>query len=191
VNPLHQDRAQLEDGLAHVDAAPKDGGAVELIVRRPALGEREVLESARLDPAYGLVGDTWRERWSRRTADGSPHPDMQLTIMSARAVGLIAGSRDRWALAGDQLYLDLYLSEANLPIGARLAVGDAVVEVTDQPHTGCAKFSERFGLEALRFVNSAEGRSSRLRGINARVVVGGTVTVGDVARVAGRVRSAR
>ena len=87
-------------------------------------------------------------------SDGSANPDAQLTLMNARVVALVAGERERWPLAGDQLYVDLDLSADNLPPGTRLAVGSAVIEVTPEPHTGCAKFSARFGSEALRFVNS-------------------------------------
>jgi MOSC domain-containing protein YiiM len=176
-------RDELEAGLADVLRAPATEGVVELIVRRPAMEEREVLEEGSLDPAEGLVGDMWRVRGSKRTPDGSSHPDMQLTVMSARAVDLVAaGDRRRWALAGDQLFVDLDLSEANLPAGTRLALGSAVIEVTEQPHTGCAKFSARFGRDAHRFVNTREHRHLRLRGLNARVVVPGVVRTGDAIR---------
>ena len=151
-----------------------------MIVRRPALDEREVLESAELDLDVGLVGDTWSQRPSTRTADGSPHPHMQVTLMNARAVALIAGSRANWPLAGDQLYVDLHLGAEELPPGTQLRIGTAVVEVTDQPHRGCAKFTRRFGLDAMRFVNSEVGVRLNLRGINAKVVVPGTITTGDV-----------
>ena len=174
------DAVALEAGLDHIGASPSDDGRVELIVRRPGIGGRELLEVAELDLAEGLVGDTWRSRPSTRTADGSPHPDMQLNVMNARVARLLAGDADRMALAGDQLYLDLDLSATNLPAGTRLSLGTAVIEVTDQPHTGCAKFSARFGVEALRFVN--RDRSLRLRGLNARVVVPGTVCCGDAVR---------
>jgi hypothetical protein len=173
---------QLEAGLDEIRRSPADRGRVELIVRRPALGEREVLSEGELDMVVGLVGDTWPQRRSTRTPDGSPHPDMQLNVMNARTIALLAGSPERRALAGDQLYLDLDLSEANLPTGTRLELGSAVIEVTAQPHTGCAKFSQRFGREALRFVNSETGKALRLRGLNARVVVPGMVREGDEVR---------
>ena len=169
----------LELGLSRIRAAPGDGGTLELIVRRPAVDEREVLDEGVLDAAWGLVGDTWKVRGSTRTADGSAHPEMQLNVMNARVIELLAGDRDRWALAGDQLYVDLDLGRDNLPAGTRLSLGSAVIEVTAQPHRGCAKFSRRFGLDALRFVHSPEGERLRLRGLNARVVVGGTVRTGD------------
>jgi hypothetical protein len=160
-------------------SAPRDQGTLELVVRRPAVGAREVLDEGRLSPAEGLVGDTWKLRGSSRTPDRSAHPDMQLNVMSARMVAFLAGDPDRRALAGDQLYLDLNLSHENLPAGTRLAIGDAVIEVTEQPHTGCAKFIDRFGVEAMRFVNGRIGRELRLRGLNAKVVVEGTVRPGD------------
>jgi len=159
--------------------APKDIGTLELVVRRPAVGEREVLEEGRLSFAEGLVGDSWRSRGSRLTADGSAHPDSQLNVMSARMVEFLAGDPDRRALAGDQLYIDLDLSHDNLPAGSRLSIGDAVIEVTEKPHLGCEKFVARFGAEAMRFVNSRTGRAMRLRGFNAKVVVEGTVRPGD------------
>ena len=168
--------AEIEAGLAEVRGAPRDEGRVELIARRPAPGERELLDEATLDPAHGVVGDGWRERGGQR----GPNPDTQVTLMSARAVQLVAGRRERWALAGDQLYVDLELSEENLPAGTRLGVGSAVLELTSVPHTGCQKFVGRFGLEAITFVNSPVGRALRLRGANARVVRAGTVRVGDV-----------
>jgi MOSC domain-containing protein YiiM len=167
---------ELEAGLDEIRQAPRDRGVLRLIVRRPKVNEREVLEEGYLDPARGLVGDTWELR-------GRPaHPDMQLNVMNARAIALVAQSPDRWALAGDQLYIDLDLSADNLPPGARFALGSAVIEVTEQPHTGCGKFAARFGTDAVKFVNSAEGKKLRLRGLNAKVAVPGVIRVGDVAR---------
>lgn len=178
----HLSAGELEAGLDAIRAAPKNAGTLELIVRRPSVGIREELTSGELDLNVGLVGDTWHMRKSRRTADGSPHPDMQLNIMSSRVVALVAQDRSRWALAGDQLFVDLDLSEENVPPGTRLEIGSAIVEVTDQPHTGCAKFVERFGLDAMKFVNSEVGRELHLRGINARVVQPGTIHVGDTVK---------
>ena len=179
---MHLPTAQLEAALARLSAAPKDAGRLDMIVRRPAVGEREVLEEGVLDLEEGLVGDTWRARPSSRMPDGSPHPDMQINIMGSRVIDLLAGQRYRWPLAGDQLVLDMDLSAANLPPGTRLAIGEAVLEVTPQPHTGCGKFVERFGADAMKFVNSPTGRALNLRGINARVVQPGRVRVGDRAR---------
>jgi hypothetical protein len=182
VTITHLRMAELEAGLDRIRQAPKDGGRLELIVRRPSVGAREILDVAELDTVQGLTGDTWVIRGSTRTADGLRHPDMQLNIMNARAVSLVAQVRDRWSLAGDQLYVDLDLSEHNLPAWTKLALGTAIIEVTDQPHTGCAKFVQRFGVDAMKFVNSPLGRSLRLRGLNARVVQPGTIRMGDVVR---------
>lgn len=177
----HLTTAELEAGLDHVGAAPRDGGTLDLVVRRPGPGEREVLDRGVLDPDVGLVGDSWLARGSIRTEDGRAHPDMQLNVMASRVVDLVAGGvRSRWPLAGDQLYVDLDLSATSVPPGTRLGIGGAVIEVTDQPHRGCAKFADRFGLEALRLVNSDVGRTLNLRGICARVVEGGVVCPGDV-----------
>jgi hypothetical protein len=174
--------ASLEAGLAEVRRSPADDGVLRMIVRRPGVDLREILERGELDLVDGLLGDCWKARPSSRTRDGSAHPDLQLNLMNARAIAMIAGGEDRWALAGDQLYVDLDLSAANLPAGTRLAIGDAVIEVTAQPHTGCAKFWERFGGDALRLVNSPTGRELNLRGICARVVRPGSIARGDRVR---------
>jgi hypothetical protein len=170
---VHLSMADLEAGLAQVRGSPRDRGVVELVVRRPALDQREILDEALLDAARGLVGDRWQpDRF-----------DTQLTLMNARAASLVAVDPDRRALAGDQLYVDLDISEANLPAGTRLAVGTAVVQISDKPHTGCQKFAARFGRDALRFVNSPMGRQLRLRGVNTRIVADGVVRPGDVVRI--------
>jgi hypothetical protein len=178
----HVALAMLELGLPEIRRSPRETGTIELIARRPAENERQVLAEAELDPVKGLLGDSWRIRGSRATEDGSAHPDLQLTLMNARVAALVAGARDRWPLAGDQLYVDIDLSGANLPPGTRLELGSAVIEITEVPHTGCGKFSRRFGTDAMKFVNSGVGRELSLRGVNARIVTGGTVRVGDTIR---------
>ena len=204
--------AELEAGLPEIQRSPADAGRVELIVRRPAVDQREVLTEGILDLATGLDGDNWYLRPSIRTPGRSPHPDMQLTVMNARVAALVAGvagvtgSRwspgsgaaespgspgsagsavvvaaiDRRSLAGDQLFVDLDLSVTNLTAGSQLRLGSAIIEVTEQPHLGCAKFSARFGPDAIRFVNSSLGRRLRLRGLNSRVVQAGVVRCGDL-----------
>ena len=155
---------------------------MRLIVRRPEVGAREVLSEGELSLADGLVGDTWKQRSSSRTSDGGAHPEMQLNLMNSRVVAVVAKAPERWPLAGDQLFVDLDLSQDNLPPGTRLQLGTAVIEVTAEPHTGCAKFVERFGLDAMKWVNSPTGRTLNLRGINAKVVEPGRVSRGDVVR---------
>ena len=178
----HLTMEELESALDHLRQAPKNEGVVQLIVRRPKVDEREVIEEAELDPAAGLIGDSWNVRGSSRTPDGSPHPEMQINIMNARVTALVAQEKERWALAGDQLYIDMDLSKENLPAGSRIAIGSAVLEVSPLPHTGCHKFVSRFGLDAMKFVNSPVGKQLCLRGINAKVVQGGVVKVGHVAK---------
>ena len=178
----HLNAEELLTGLDHIRRSPKDEGVIELIVRRHAINERQVVEQAELDLVEGLVGDTWNRRRSTSTPDGSPNVEMQITVMNSRAVALVAQEKDRWQLAGDQLYIDMDLSAENLPAGAHLAVGSAVIEVTAPPHLGCRKFVARFGVEAMKFVNSPIGKDLRLRGIHARVIQAGTIRMGDVAR---------
>jgi MOSC domain-containing protein YiiM len=174
----HLNREELETGLTQL-ASPQDDGVLDLIVRRPTIGAREVLATGALDLREGLVGDNWMTRGSSRTPDKTSHPHMQLNVMNSQVIQLIAQQKERWPLAGDQLFVDLDLSDGNLPPGTRLVIGTAIIEVTPEPHTGCAKFVERFGVEAMKFVNSPTGRALRLRGLNARVVQPGTIRVGD------------
>ena len=173
---------ELEAALDHLRQTPKDDGMVELIVRRPQVDLREVIDEAELDPVGGLIGDNWSVRGSSRTPDGTAHPEMQINIMNARVTALVAQERERWPLAGDQLYIDLDLSKENLPAGSRIAVGSAVLEVSPLPHLGCHKFVSRFGIDAMKFVNSEVGKQLCLRGINAKIVQGGVVKVGQTAR---------
>lgn len=180
--PVHLTMEELETGLDEIRDSPREEGLLKLIVRRPGISQREVLPQAELNCEEGLVGDNWSIRGSSRTPDGSSHPDMQINIMNSRAIALIAQSPDRWHLAGDQLFIDLDLSVQNLPPGTRLVLGSAILEVTSQPHTGCKKFVERFGADALKLVNSPVGRQLNLRGINAKVVQPGAIRVGDLVR---------
>src|SRR5688572_617497 len=182
VTVKHLTMEELEAALDHLREAPKDNGVVELIVRRPRVDHREVLEEAELDPVNGLIGDSWIFRPSSRTPDRSPHPEMQINIMNSRVTALVAQEKDRWPLAGDQLYIDMDLSKENLPGGTQLAIGTAVLEVSPLPHTGCQKFVARFGLDAMKFVNSQVGKQLCLRGINARIIKGGVIRVSDTAR---------
>jgi hypothetical protein len=173
---------ELEAGLNTIRQSPANEGSLAMIVRRPEIDRRETLDVGELDTAEGLVGDSWKTRGSKRTTNGSSHPDMQLTLINARLIGLIAQVKERWPLAGDQLVVDLDLSVDNLPPGTRLALGTAIIEITAQAHTGCDKFAARFGREALQWVNSPAGKQLRLRGLNAKVVQAGVTRVGDVVK---------
>lgn len=174
--------AELEAGLDEVRRSPKDEGVLQLIVQRPERGERELVDEGTLDIAVGLVGDNWATRGSTGTPDGLADPEMQLTLMNSRVADLVAGGKERWHVAGDQLFVDLDIGMDNLPPGTRLGIGTAVLEVSAKPHNGCAKFSGRFGSDALRLVVSPAGQELRLRGINTKVVQSGVIRVGDAVR---------
>jgi hypothetical protein len=173
---------ELEAGMDHIRQSPKNEGILKMIVRRPNVDEREALYEGELSTTEGLVGDTWKSRGSSHTADGSPSVNAQITIMNARAIALLAQDEEHWSLAGDQLYIDMDLSDDNIPPGTQLTIGSAIVEVSAQPHSGCKKFSSRFGVEAMKFVNSPEGKQLHLRGINTKVIQAGMIRVGDIIR---------
>ena len=179
---VHVEADQLDAGLLRILDSPQDVGTVELVVRRPVEGEREILDEGVLDLEQGLVGDRWRRATPGAYGDTDDGRAAQITLMNARVIDLVAGDRGRWALAGDQLYVDLDLRQENLPPGTRLRVGSATLEVTDLPHTGCAKFTARFGSAATQFINGKERRNLRLRGMNTRIVEPGTVMPGDSIR---------
>lgn len=172
--------AALAAGLLDVQTAPRDAGKVIQIIVRPDRDLRELPGECELTPAEGMRGDRWVRHCTRRLSDGTLNPDTQLTLMNVRLLELLTPDTARWPLAGDNLLVDLDLSHANLPVGQRLRIGEAVVEITVEPHTGCAKFSKRFGPDALKFVNSTEGKALRLRGVNAQVVTAGRVKLGDL-----------
>ncbi len=178
----HLTLEQLEAGLESIRQSPQDEGVLELIVRRPQVLQREMPSKGVLDQAEGLQGDNWNARGSASTPDRSSNPAMQITIMNSRAIALIAQEKDRWQLAGDQLFIDINLSDKNLPAGTRLALDSAILEVTAIPHTGCKKFAERFGTDATKFVNSPAGKVLHVRGVNAKIIRGGSIQVGDIAR---------
>ena len=182
LNVQHLSMAELEAGMDHIRHSPRDNGILKMIVRRPNVDEREVLQAGELDKKEGLVGDTWNVRVNKNSIDGLANVNKQITITNARAIALLAQSEERWPLAGDQLYADMDLSDDNLPPGTQLVIGSAVLEVSADPHNGCNKFSSRFGVEALKFVNSPEGKRLHLRGINTKVVQAGAIRVGDVVR---------
>ena len=171
----HLPMETLTAGLDEVRRSPETTGVLELIVRRPRTDVREVVESAELDEAEGLVGDGWKTR-------GAAELERQLTLANARLMALVAGEKQHWPPAGDQLYVDFDLSQDNAPPGTRLAIGDAVIEVTATPHTGCRKYASRYGLDALEFISTPVGKGLRLRGMYAKVIRSGTIRAGDAVR---------
>ena len=179
LDALHLTSDELAAGMAAILRSPKNDGVLTWIVRRPDVNAREIVDAGELTATDGLLGDNWKARGGSR----APNPDMQITVMNARVIALVARARDRWQLAGDQLFVDLDLSEDNAPAGTRFTVGSAVLEVSPQPHTGCKKFAARFGTDAVQFINSPEGRRLRLRGLNARIVEAGTIRVGDIVTI--------
>ena len=178
----HVKMSQLELGLDHILDSPKDNGIVQLIVSRPEIEIRKILNVAKLDKEFGLIGDNWSDRGNSSTPDNSSDIEDQLTIMNSRVISLITPSSEHWQLAGDQLYIDMDLSRNNLVPGSQIKIGSAIVEVSKKPHTGCKKFSNRFGLDVLKFVSTPLGRELALRGINTRIVQSGIVRTGDVVK---------
>lgn len=178
----HKSLQELTESLVFVKNSPKESGRLELIVRRPRDEQRETITMGQLDLELGLLGDNWQARGSKKSADGSALHEAQITLMNSRVIAAIAGEPERWQLAGDQLYVDMDLSRDNLPAGTRLVIGSAILEIADLPHTGCQKFSRRFGADALKFVSTAEARDLRLRGVYAVVVQPGEIKTGDSVR---------
>jgi len=175
-----KDLETLQNGFEHIKRSPTDQGNLELIVIRPEEDQRKELEEGMLDEKQGLIGDNWASRGSSKTTDGSAHPGMQINIMNSRVIELITREKEDWKMAGDQLFVDFNLSKDNVPPGTQISLGGAVLEVTSVPHTGCKKFSQRFGVKALKFISTAEGKQWQLRGINARVVKSGKIKVGEI-----------
>ena len=177
---IHLTETEILDGLTEVRKSPQDNGSLSAIVIRPASNERLSLQHCRLSPEGGTEGDAWARGCWMTLPDGSPHPDVQICIMNSRMIDLVAGDRDRWELAGDNLFVDLDLSRTNLQAGQLLSIGECVIEITEQSHNGCARFCQRFGAPALKVVNSPTGKKLRLRGIYAKVIKAGDVRVGDL-----------
>jgi len=176
----HLTETEILDGLMEVRKSPQNNGLLEAIVIRPGSEERLRLQQCRLSPEGGTEGDAWARGCWLKLPDGSPHPDVQICIMNSRMINLVAGAKHRWELAGDNLFVDLDLSRENLQTGQLLSIGECVIEITEQSHNGCAKFSQRFGPSALKFVNSPTGKELRLRGIYAKVIKAGEVRVGNL-----------
>lgn len=175
----HVTTAIIEKQLPYVEASPKDNGVIKLIVVRPKTNKRQILDSCFISYEKGMEGDNWTLGCWKTTEDGSPHPDVQIAITNYRIHEIFSNLDKDRALAGDNLFVDLDLSERNLKAGDRLALGSAIIKITSVPHNGCGKFKERFGIDALKFVNSPIGKQMHLRGIYAKVIQNGIVSVND------------
>lgn len=170
---------KLWSGWEQSEKSPKDVGTIEMIVRRPQADEREEVQQAEFDTKEGLLGDNWLARGNGSRPDGSADPEAQVTLMNSRVIQLIAGDKSRWAIAGDQVFVDFDLSSDNLPAGHRIQIGEAILEISETPHTGCAKFAKRYGAHARKFVMTDEGKQLRFRGVNAKVIQGGMIKLSD------------
>ena len=178
----HVSAVELEQGLAEVLASPTDAGRLTAIFVRPAPNERRRLVSATLTPEKGIDGDRWVSDSFSGLKDGSD-PRSQVSIMNDRFLRQVAGDDDGMCLAGDNLIVDLDLSEANLPAGSHVTIGpEVILEISDLKHTGCSKFARRYGPDAKTFANNKQGTALHLRGRYARIVRGGTIRLGDEVR---------
>lgn len=174
--------SELELGIEEIKESPKDHGVLEMIVRRPETETRELINSGEINLENGLAGDNWKARGSSHTDDGSADPEAQITLMNSRVIQLLTGDKENWQWAGDQLFVDMDISIDNLPPHSRLQVGSAILEISAKPHTGCKKFSGRFGIEALEFISTPLGKALRMRGVNAKVIQAGEIKVGDAVK---------
>ncbi len=176
----------LDDMLAElpgiIDAAPKDAGRVDLIVMRPEENARILPDRIEVTAAQGLPGDHWKRGSGYALEDGSGDPEAQICMTMSGIMRAIAPDPTTWPPAGDNLFLDMDLTPANMPPGTAFAIGSAEFVVTPLPHNGCQKFIDRYGRDACLFVNTGVGKEHRLRGIYARVTRDGSISVGDPVR---------
>jgi len=172
--------SELELGIDEIKSSPKDSGVLEMIVRRPETETREIINSVEINLENGLAGDNWKARGSTHTSDHSADPETQITLMNTRVIQLLSGDKENWGWAGDQLFVDMDLSMDNLPPHSQIQIGSVILEISAKPHTGCKKFSGRYGIEALEFISTPLGKSLRMRGVNAKVIQSGDIQVGDV-----------
>lgn len=173
---------EIEAGIENIKASPKDNGVLQMIVRRPETETREIISTAKINLENGLDGDNWKSRGSKHTPDNSANPEAQITLMNSRVINLLTNEKDLWQLAGDQLFVDIDLSIENFPPLSKLQIGDVILQISATPHTGCKKFSGRFGVDALAFISTPLGKSLRLRGVNTKVIQSGEIQVGDVVK---------
>lgn len=176
----HLPITELEFSLDLIKESPKDNGVLEMIVRRPETETREIINSCEINLTNGLEGDNWKARGSSSTPDHSADPEAQITLMNSRVIQLLSVDKENWQWAGDQLFVDIDLSIENLPPHSKLQIGSVILEISAKPHTGCKKFSGRFGVEALEFISTPLGKSLRMRGVNTKVIQAGEIKIGDL-----------
>ncbi len=155
-----------------LEPSPRGAGTVELITLRLGGGRHECPARVAVSPELGVHGDRWSEKRGR-------NPGAQVTLMNARVARLLAADAAPLDVSGDNFLVDLDIGEEALPVGARLRIGAAIIEVSALPHAGCKKFRDRLGAAALDWVNAVSNQSLRLRGVNCRVIAAGEVAVGD------------
>jgi len=169
--------------LPHILAAPKDAGAIDHLCFRPSRGTRTFPASLTLTKAEGIPGDRWlKEPW-QRLSDGTPDPDLQVSILPARVLDLIWRARETTTHPGDTIVADLDLGVANLPPGSLLQAGTAVLRVSGYFNEACVKWKTRHGKAATDFITAPGHAPLRLRGIICAVAADGVVVATDHLRV--------
>ena len=162
---------------ARLPRSPGDAGRIELCVVRPERGQRVVVSELIVEAGLGVVGDRWR-------ADPERTPGTEVALINAHVARSVARDVTHAGQTGDNLHVDLNLSEANLPVGTRLLCDGVVLEVSPAIHRPCRTFHDRFGKTAAQRVARANRRGLRGRGVLCSVLAGGVLRTGALLTVA-------